>query len=93
MSDTSTDTIERLAFRVDCHTLFDAEGEVTAHGDDVADTLRDLLAERNRLREAVRAFLSADDHWLRGNKGGEWAVMMAAARAKARAALKEAGHE
>ena len=50
-------------------------------------------AECGRLREAVQAFLSADDHWLRGNKGGEWAAMMAVARAKAFAALGEAGHE
>ena len=42
-----------------------------------------------RLRDALRAFLSADDHWLRGNKGGEWAAMMAIARSKARAALGE----
>jgi cell division septum initiation protein DivIVA len=55
MSDTSAKAVERLAFRVECHNLFDAEGEVTAHGDDVADMLRALLAERDRLREALRA--------------------------------------
>ena len=42
-----------------------------------------------RLRDAVRTFLAADDHWLRGNKDNGWAAMMAAARAKARAVLGE----
>jgi hypothetical protein len=76
-----TDIVERLrvhAWRSDGWTRQDSA--------EAAD-------EIERLRDAVRTFLEADDHWLRGNKGGEWAAMMAVARAKARAALKETGHE
>ena len=54
---------------------------------------RVLMTERDQLREAVEALMTADDYWLRGNKDNQWASMMAAARAKARGALKEAGHE
>jgi hypothetical protein len=87
----AADEIERLRAERDAAK---ADLELQRWGLAVTRKDRDrAMADGDRLRKALRAFLSADDHWLRGNKGGEWAVMMGYARAKARAALKETGHE
>ena len=61
---------------------------------EAADEIVRLGVESARLRSAVRALLDADDYWLRGNVGNEWAHRMSIAREVASAALaKEPGHE
>jgi hypothetical protein len=71
--------------------IMDADMQAREAGN-MEHNARVLMAERDLLRDVVRAFLKADDHWLRGNKDNEWASMMASARAMAHSALKETGH-
>jgi hypothetical protein len=78
---------ERMMVERDA-AIMDADMQAREAGN-MEHNARVLMAERDRLRDAVRAFLDADEHWKRSPGNREWYAMMAAAGDKARAALKE----
>ncbi len=80
---------DAAAWKSAAHTAGNYREEERARAE-TAEAERDLArAEVARLRGVVEVFVAADDHWLKGNKGGEWAHRMSIARELARAALAE----